>query len=238
MVHDSSYFSHGSPSPLKSASASHLSTQTMVAEKGRNAAHIDNPATAPVQHSILWIDGIGGYLLWDKPELLLGQAFAESRADVGIVGDLSRQAAVVRRLGTDYLLQPLQSTKIDGVTIDRPQLLRDGMIIELGSSVKIRFRRPNALSGTARLEMASIHRWKPTVDAVMLLSDCCMIGPRAGSHIACQDWRNEVLLVRKGGQWQMRVAGEVQVNGSAARGQLPIAPGTHVRGEDFSLSFE
>jgi hypothetical protein len=208
----------------------------MHANNGQRQPDISGQARS--QHSILWIDSIGGYLLWDKPELVLGQAFAESRADVGIVGDLSRQAAVIRRLGTDYLLQPLQATRLSGQTIDRPQLLRDAAVIELGNSVKIRFRRPNALSGTARLEMASIHRWQPNVDAVLLLSDCCIMGPRVGSHIPCNEWKSEALLVPKNGGWQMRTGEEVLVNDQKLRGQFAVSAGTRVRGEDFSLSFE
>ncbi|MGN6544007.1 MAG: hypothetical protein ACTHK7_03085 [Aureliella sp.] len=220
---------HSKPSALP------MSTHVMHAYDDRRPKSSQQP---PPKHSILWIDGIGGYLLWDKPELVLGQAFAESRADVGIVGDLSRQAAVVRRLGTDYLLQPLQATKLAGQSIDRPQLLRDGAMIELGNSVKLRFRRPNALSGTARLEIASIHRWQPNVDAIVLLSDCCIMGARAGSHIDCSQWKNEVLLVSRNGQWQMRTGEEVLVNDQKQRGQFAVASGTRVRGEDFSLSFE
>ncbi len=78
----------------------------------------------------------------DKPELVLGQAFADGHADVGITGDLSRRAAIIRRMGSDYLIQPLQTTRLNGVAIDRAQLLRDGAVIELGSSVKLRFVRP------------------------------------------------------------------------------------------------
>lgn len=213
--------------------------------KSTHAMHANNDRRQPenlvpgrFKHSLLWIDGIGGYMLWDKPDLVLGQAFAESRADVGIVGDLSRQAAAIRRLGSDYLLQPLQATKLSGQTIERPQLLRDGALIELGNSVKIRFRRPNALSGTATLQMASIHRWQPNVDAIVLLADCCILGPRAGSHIECNQWKNEALLVPKSGQWQMRTGEEVMVNDQKVRGQFSVASGTRVRGEDFSLSFE
>lgn len=217
-------------------SALPMSTHVMHANDDRRPPA--GPTQSSAKHSILWIDGIGGYLLWDKPELVLGQAFAESRADVGIVGDLSRQAAVIRRLGTDYLLQPLQATRLGGQAIDRPQLLRDCALIELGNSVKIRFRRPNALSGTARLEMASIHRWQPHVDAVVLFADCCIAGPRVGSHIECSQWKSEALLVQKSGQWQMRTGEEVLVNDQKLRGQFAVASGTRVRGEDFSLSFE
>lgn len=197
-----------------------------------------SPSASSFKHRILWIDGIGGFLLWDKPELVIGQALSESIANVGIAGDLSRQAAAVRRLGSDYLLQPLQATRLNGVVIDRPQLLREGSLVELGKSVKVRFQKANILSGTARLEMASIHHWKPKVDAVILLSDCCIIGPRAGSHIHCPLWRNELLLVQKAGHWQMRIAEEVEVNGQRVHGQFPMAAGMHVRGEDFSLSIE
>ncbi len=221
-----------------------MSTHAMHGDPSDGAKRVETVASS--KHAIMWIDGIGGYLLWDKPELVLGQAFADSHADVGITGDLSRRAAVIRRMGSDYLLQPLQPTRINGQAIDRPQLLRDGALIELGNSVKLQFRKPNALSGTARLEMVSIHRWKPNVDAILLLADCCMIGPRAGSHVPCCDWRNEVLLVQKAGgsapapynNWQLRIAEEVQVNGQQKRGQFAIGPETHVRGEDFSLSFE
>lgn len=221
-----------------------MSTHAMHGDASDGQKRVDTVAS--IKHAIMWIDGIGGYLLWDKPELVLGQAFADSHADVGITGDLSRRAAVIRRMGSDYLLQPLQATRLNGQAIDRPQLLRDGSLIELGNSVKLQFRKPNTLSGTARLEMVSIHRWKPNVDAILLLADCCMIGPRAGSHVPCSDWRNEVLLVQKPGgsapapynNWQLRIAEEVLVNGEKLRGQFAIGPETHIRGEDFSLSFE
>ncbi len=206
---------------------------------GSSPLHGSNDSAARSHaHSILWIDGIGGFLLWDKPELIVGQAFSESQADIGIMGDLSRRAAALRRMGADYLIQPLQNIKVDGNPIDRPQLLRDGCVAELSSSVKVRFEKPNTLSGTALLKMASIHRWKPNVDAVILFADCCIIGPRVGSHIYCPQWRHEVLLLRKADTWQLRVAEEVQVGEATLRGQIAIHPGVRIRGEDFSLSLE
>jgi hypothetical protein len=188
--------------------------------------------------TILWIDGIGGYLLWQKPELVLGQAFGQGMADVGIVGDVNRQAASVRRIGGDYLLQPFQSTRIDGQQVERPQLLRDGAVIELGASVKLVFRRPNPLSATARLELHSIHRWRPTVDAVLLVAECCLLGNQPGSHIPCRDWNHEMVLIPKGEQWQLKSQVEMLVDGTAHHGAVAISRGMRVRGEDFSLSLE
>jgi hypothetical protein len=64
--------------------------------------------TVSTPRRVLWIDGIGGFLCCDRDEILIGQAINGSAADIGIVGDLSRQAAAIRRSGGDYLLQPLQ----------------------------------------------------------------------------------------------------------------------------------
>lgn len=196
------------------------------------------PTLSAQPSTTLWIDAVGGFLLWDRAEFVLGQACAESSADTGIVGDLSRRAGVIRRVGTDYLLQPLQDMKVDGTVIDRPLLLRDSALIEIGNSVKIRFRRANSLSGTATLELASIHRWKPNVDAVLLLSDCAILGPRPGSHILCRDWTSELMIFQKSGRWQLRCPQGTQANNSLAGDSVLISPKVRVSGEDFSLSFE
>ena len=131
------------------------------------------------EQRILWVDGVGGYLLIERDELLIGQAVSGSRADVSIVGDLSRQACTIRRSDSDYLLQPLQEMQIDDQPIVQTQLLRNASLLQLGNRVKVRFHKPNPLSATARLELASLHRFKPHVDAVLLLADSCIIGPSA-----------------------------------------------------------
>ena len=82
---------------------------------------------------ILWIDGVGGFLLLDVDEAIIGQAISGNTADICVVGDLSRQAGAIRRTEGDYLLQPLQPTCVDGRVVDRPQLLSDGSLIQFVS---------------------------------------------------------------------------------------------------------
>ncbi|MFO1064757.1 MAG: FHA domain-containing protein [Pirellulales bacterium] len=239
MKSDSAYGSAASD-PVRSATVL-LSTHVMnlrgLDRVSRLRQDEDARSSATAYH-IVWIDGVGGYLLWDRNELVIGQAFAGSGADIGIVGDLSRQAAAIRRIGGDYLLQPLQRTSLNGHVIDRSQLLSDQSRIELGQSVKMDFRRPNPLSATARLEIAGIHRWQPYVDAVVLLADCCILGPRPGSHIECREWSSELMLIQKGAQWHFKTGVDVDVNGRTQRGTFPVVRGMNVRGEDFSLSIE
>ena len=194
--------------------------------------------TVSLPRRVLWIDGIGGFLCCDQDEVVLGQAINGSLADLGIVGDLSRQAAAIRRSGDDYLLQPLQQMWLDESPVDRPQLLRDGAVLQLGRRVRVGFSKPNPLSATARLDMLSLNKWKPSVDGVLLLADSCVIGPNPGSHVRCPLWKQELLMFRLGGGWCFRTLAEVDVNGKKTQGQIPITSGMRIRGEDFSLSVE
>ena len=194
--------------------------------------------TIAVPRRVLWIDGIGGFLCCDQEEVVLGQAVNGSLADIGIVGDLSRQAAAIRRSGGDYLLQPLQQMWLNDAPVDRAQLLSHGSVLQLGRRVRVGFSKPNPLSATARLDLLSLNKWKPSVDGVLLLADSCVIGPNPGSHVKCPLWKNELLMFRHGDGWCFRTLVEVDVNGRKTQGQIPITAGMRIRGEDFSLSVE
>ena len=130
-----------------------------------------NAKTEPAPRFVLWIDGVGGYLVCEGQQVVLGQPVPGSPADVPILGDVSRNHATIRRSGEGYLIDPRRSVRIDGKSIASVASLSDGNLIELGSGgVKLRFRRPHPLSGTARLEFASRHRTQPAVDAVLLMA--------------------------------------------------------------------
>ncbi len=193
--------------------------------------------TASRPQRILWIDGVGGFLCCDQDEILIGQAIGGSVADLGIVGDLSRQAAAIRRSGSDYLLQPLQAMCLNDSPVERAQILANKAVLQLGR-VRVGFSKPNPLSATARLDLLSLNKWKPNVDGVLLLADSCVIGPNPGSHVKCTAWKNELLMFRHGEGWCFRTLAEVDVNGKKTQGQIPITAGMRIRGEDFSLSVE
>lgn len=211
------------------------STQTMSGETKRKELL---ESSAGVPRRVLWIDGVGGFLLIDRDETVLGQALSSTAVDVAIVGDLSRQAAAILRTEGDYLIQPLQPVQIDGQAVERPQLLRDGQTLQLGNRVKLRFSKSSPLSSTARLDLVSLHQFKPNVNGVLLLADSCILGPRPGSHVLCPNWKSELLLFRHASGWFFRTLDEVDVDGQTARGQIPLVAGMRMRGDDFSLSVE
>jgi len=208
------------------------------ANSASNGSPFKEHSRVVFKHLTLWIDGVGGFLLWYEPSLVVGQSCEAGPADIGIMGDIGRTAFAVHRTDRDYFLQPCQPLRVDGTAIVRPQLLRDGSKLELGSAVQLRFRQPHVLSATARLEKVSPHRWQPQVDAVLMLSDYCIIGPRPGSHILCLDWENEITLLQQAGTWVLRSELELEVNHRTVPSPIAIGPGMSVRSATFSLSFE
>jgi hypothetical protein len=187
---------------------------------------------------LLWIDAVGGYLVCLGDEIVLGQPVLGGPADVPIVADISRRHAVIRREAENYVLSPIAKTKVDGMPITQDAPLVDGATIELGEGVKLRFRRPNALSGTARLEFVSHHRTKPHVDAVLLMTSACILGPKRNCHVVCSDWPADVILYRDGDQLYCRCAGSIVVDGIPQHGRAPIAIRSQITGDDFSLQLE
>lgn len=186
--------------------------------------------------SILWIDGVGGYLMLDRDDILIGQA--GGLVDIGIVGDVSRQAAVIRRRQSDYFVEPLQPTKLNDCDVSQAALLPHDCQLQFGSRVKARLVKPHPLSSTARLEMVSLHRFQPRVDGVLLLADSCILGPASSSHVRCGQWSQDLLMFRQDKAWFFRTVDEIEVNGQMKSGQIAIEPGMRVRGSDYSLSIE
>ena len=215
-----------------------LTRSTQALNRHTRTADLLADSSAGIRRRIMWIDGIGGFLLVDRDEILIGQAISGTAVDVSIVGDLSRQAAALRRSAGDYLLQPLQPTLLNNKPVDRAQVLHDGDLFQIGNRVKLKFNKPSPLSATARLELVSLNRFKPSVDGVLLLDDSCILGPNPGSHVLCAGWKSELLLFRHAGGWFFRSLEEVDVEGEPQVGQIPLVSGMRLRGEDFSLSIE
>jgi hypothetical protein len=188
---------------------------------------------------ILWIDGVGGYALCDDEEVSLGQASPESRADLAIRGELSRNAAIIQRVGEEHVLRPVQESSVNGSVLDRPAILYHQDLISLGR-VELRYTRPTPLSGTARLELQGSNRWQPLLNAAILLGDSCILGPGRESHIVCPNWSERVVMFRKGETWMCRVAetANVKVDGHPICAPFPLVVGQKIRGDEISMILE
>lgn len=187
---------------------------------------------------LLWVDAVGGYLVCQGEEITFGQAVGDHDIDVPIQGDLSRIHARMRRSGEGYLIEAVRTTKVNGREITEPTVVGDGDLIELGESVKLKFRRPHALSATVCLDFVSHHRTQPAADGVLLMAESCVLGPQSTSHVKCPDWTTEVVLFGQADSMQCRAKTELVIDGTTCQGGGPVTRRSSITGDEFSLSLE
>jgi len=183
---------------------------------------------------MLWVDGVGGYLVCLPDAVSLGLATPGNTVDIPIMGDLSRQHARLRR-EDGYVIEPLQVVRVNGRLIRVVTNLADGDEIELGETVRLRFRQPHALSATARLEFLSRHCTQPSAAGILLMAESCVLGPKWHDHVVCREWARDVVLFRRDERLFCRSLEPLEVNGRRCEGPTPVAPGAHVEGSDFSF---
>ena len=187
---------------------------------------------------LLWVDGVGGYWVCLGDEVTLGQPVPSGEIDVPILGDLSKRHARIRRDGEGYLIEAFRPVRVDGRRVDRVASLASGSMIQLGDAVRLIFRRPHALSATARLDFVSRHRTQPSLDAVLLMADSCVLGPKSHSHVVCRDWPSEVVLYRHDDELYCRTQVPIEIDGRGCKDRGRISRNSRIVGERFSLSLE
>lgn len=187
---------------------------------------------------VLWVDGVGGYLVCLESEVVIGQAAPGNSVDIPVVADISRRHAKIRREGEGYVLEPLHVLRINNRSVQTKTILKDGDEIELGAGVRFRFRRPHALSASARLDMISRHRTQPYADSILLMAESCVLGPRWQNHVVCQEWEGDVVLYRQDDDLYCRAMDAIEIDGELCDGRGRLTNNSHVAGSDFSMSLE
>jgi hypothetical protein len=190
------------------------------------------------QRSLLWVDAVGGFLVCLDDTIVIGQPSPGNGIALPILADLSRRHAVIRREAGVYVLEPLQSTRVNGREITGPHILADNELIQLGDNVRLRFTKPHALSATARLILESHHKTQPSADAILLMADSCVLGPNRHCHVRCRDWERDVVLYRQNDRVYCRADEPLAVDGVTADNESEIQPGVRVEGEAFSFAWE
>ncbi len=205
-----------------------------------NSPH--NDASSPESRNkrfMLWIDGIGSFLVCLGERVTIGGPVqAGEAADVSLLANLSRKHAAVVRIGEGYLLEAYAPVRVAARNVDERSVLNDGYEIELGSSVRLRFRLPTVLSATATLSFLSDHRPTHSVDGVVLLDETCLLGPGNENHIRCLDWPETVLLYRRDGQFFCKSRGDLFVANRRLGENDPVVPGQVVTGNETCFRIE
>ena len=154
-------------------------------------------AAAPLpKRFLLWIDGVGGYLVCLSPRVTFGQAVNDGPVDVPLFADLSRLHAEIFRDGEGYVLESAREVLVNGLAVPRT-VLRPGDRLTLGTTCQFLFHLPVPISPSARLELVSGHRLPLAVDGIILMAESLVLGPG------------------------MQVARPVAAGGAGERGPLP-----------------
>lgn len=203
------------------------------------SADVDTMANSskPGKRMLVWIDGVGAYLICFADEVSLGQPSGANGVDIPILADLSRRHATIQRQEGNYVLAPIHQASLDGKEITGPSVINDQNLIELGGSAKLRFRKPHALSATAVLELESHHKTNPAVDRILLMSESCVFGSGGHCHVKCRRWPEELVLFRRGEELFFRTTAQVELDGQECNEGL-IASNSRLESDYFAMSFE
>jgi hypothetical protein len=192
----------------------------------------------PADRFLLWVDAVGGYWVCLADELIVGQPGDRGGVDIPILADISSRHARIRRDGEGYVIDAFREVRVGGRLVNPTELLTDGSRIEIGPGVKLQIRRTHPLSLTARLDFLSRHRTQPPTDAVLLLADSCVLGPKPHSHVVCRDWTREVILFRHDEKLYCHATGRFEIDGVACKNRGQLRSNSRVSGEGFSFKLE
>jgi hypothetical protein len=149
----------------------------------------------PPKRFLLWVDGIGGYLVCLSSRVTFGQATGDGPVDVPLFADVSRLHAEVSRDGEGYVVESGKAITVNGLEAKRA-VLAPGDRVTLGATCQFLFHRPVAASSTALLELTSGHRLPVAVDGVLLMGNEVMLGPAPNAHVHLPELPVPVLIYR------------------------------------------
>jgi len=187
---------------------------------------------------LLWVDGVGGYLVCGGRVSSLGQAIDSAKVDIGIQGNLRSHHANVERVQGGHVLEPIGNISIGGVDLDSKVVLKNGQKLAFEGGVELAYCQTHALSKTARLDFVSRHRSVPWADAVILPVTSIILGPNRLNHVYCPTWGENLMLFERSGQWFCRSKQPMEVDGRLVTKETAIGLDSRIVGDDFSITLE
>jgi hypothetical protein len=187
---------------------------------------------------ILWVDGVGGYLVCADNVNTIGQAVPRANISIPIIGDLRGRHARLETVGGQHLLQALGSVTVDSEKLVVPVELKHQQIIELDGGVKLKYTQSHPLSKSARLDFVSRHRTQPWSDAVLIASQSIVLGPNRDNHVFCPVWASDLIIFQRKDKWFCRTREPFEIDGLPIEKEGEIQFDSRISGEDFSLTLE
>jgi hypothetical protein len=203
----------------------------------RSSAPQEAPKREASPRFLLWIDGVGGYLVCLASRVTIGQATPDGYVDVPLFADVSRVHAALTRESEGYLLEAMRPVLVNGQPVEKA-LLRANDRVTLGTSCQFQFRQPAPVSTSARLDLVSGQRLPLAVDGVLLMADTLLLGPGSQVHVALPDLKRPVVLYRHKEGLGVRCPGTFLIDGQKVQERGSLQATATVTGEDFTFALE
>ena len=189
---------------------------------------------------LIWIDGVGGYLVCTDPINFIGQAVEGSTVSIPLQADVRQRHARIETITGQHLVQPLGPVAIAGreVPVDESVAIKSGQLILLGDRVELAYRQDHPLSKSARLDFVSRHRTLPWSDGVILAGQSIVLGPNPNNHVFCPGWKADLILFRRNDQWFAKSKIGFCVDEQAMASEAEIRFDSRLYGDSFSLKLE
>jgi hypothetical protein len=197
-----------------------------------------NQAVTKTNTFLLWVDGVGGYLVCTDRVNTLGQSVPQANISIPIQGDLRRRHARLETIGGQHLIQPLGPVTVGGKPVTSPAEIKHKQTIALEGGVKLRYTQSHPLSKTARLDIVSRHRTCPWSDAILLASQSIILGPNPANHVCCPTWQFDLILFEREGKWFCRTKEAFEIDEPPVEKEGEIRFNSRIVGEDYSLTLE
>jgi hypothetical protein len=186
---------------------------------------------------LLWIDGVGGYLVCLNPRVTLGQGGPDGAPDLAILAAISRHHATVQRDAEGYFLEAVRKVALNGQSVERA-FLRSGDRLTLGTACQLMFSQPVPISASARLDLVSGQRWLYPVNGVLLMAETLVFGPGPQSHVVIEELKQPLILFRPKDGLAVRYGGNLVISGQPYKDRGPLAPGAQVTADALSFALE
>lgn len=240
--HEAIAFSTGAPQEVSAELAASVPAPAPVKRfaSGGGAAVELAVDSGRLARFMLWIDGVGGYLVCPGPVVTAGSYVEQPGVEISLQADLRRRHLRIERNREQYLVVPLGPTRVNGKPIRQPTILTGGARLELPGQVCWQFSQTHPLSSSARLDYCSPHRTVPTSDGILLLADTLIIGPHRGNHVYCPDWPSDLILFRRQDRLFLRSEVPLKIDGQTRGLVAPLGLESSVSGVggEFSLKLE
>jgi hypothetical protein len=196
-------------------------------------------APAPHPKLLLWVDGVGTFLLLRSDRVSIGRAGGSSHPDIALAADIASRHVDILRIDEDYFVVAAEEpVAVDGRPTQR-KLLASGECIDLGPRCRIKFEVPTPLSATAVLSLHRGQRVHGDVRKVLLVKDHLIIGPEGKSHVelgARAQKAEKIVLSFEANRVVCRSRDDIFMNGAPLGNEAQVSLGTRFQVGDVTFT--